>query len=365
MKREYFLVSLFFLITAISFYLFYELMIQFFVPITWAALLSILFFPLYGQVLRWVKRTWLASGLVCTIIVIIIVGPLTYLVIALVNEASAAVTAVNDLSKSGKLSEMISIDLPWIETIREKLDQYFDTSKINLDQLIKDAVNRISRIMVTQTSWVIANATKAVFYFFLMIFAMYYFFKEGKHILARIKRLMPLTPSQIDAAFGQLHDVIEATLYGGVAVALLQGLMGGILFAIVGIDSSVFWGAVMAFLAFIPIVGASLVYIPAGLILILGGAWGKGLAVLLVGGLLISQVDNWLRPYLISGRTSMHPLLLFFSIMGGIAMFGLLGIVMGPVVAAIFLTVLRIFELRLHPDEVSTDAAAIDSEAEG
>jgi predicted PurR-regulated permease PerM len=106
----------------------------------------------------------------------------------------------------------------------------------------------------------------------------------------------------------------------------------------------------MAFLSIIPLVGAFVVFIPAAIILAITGSWVKGLIVILFGTIVISQIDNVLRPMLIAGKTAMHPLLLFFSIMGGIAMFGLLGLVLGPIVAAIFVTLLKIVEFKLHPD---------------
>jgi predicted PurR-regulated permease PerM len=140
-------------------------------------------------------------------------------------------------------------------------------------------------------------------------------------------------------------------------VALIQGILGGILFFSVGIPSPVFWGAIMAFLSIIPVVGAFIVYVPAGVILIIGGSYVKGIVVLGVGAVVISQVDSVLRPLIIAGKASMHPLLLFFAIMGGIALFGLLGVVLGPMIAAIFLTLLKIFEFKLHPEaEAAGDA---------
>jgi predicted PurR-regulated permease PerM len=358
MKREYVLISLFFLISAIFLYLFYRVIVPFFVPIAWAAVFAILFFPLFERILPKVRGRGIASLVMCTIIIIIIIGPLTYLFIALVNEATVAVTKVNEMSKSGELARILSFDLPWIDTMKSKLSEYYDLSKVNLEQLARESIDTISSVLVTQTSWFIANGTKAIFYFFLMAFTMYYFFKDGEQILRRIRRLMPLTSEQVDITFGQLRDIIAATMYGGVAVALIQGILGGILFFSVGIPSPVFWGAIMAFLSIIPVVGAFIVYVPAGVILIIGGSYVKGIVVLAVGAVVISQVDSVLRPLIIAGKASMHPLLLFFAIMGGIALFGLLGVVLGPMIAAIFLTLLKIFEFKLHPEA----EAAGDSE---
>lgn len=354
MKREYFLISLFFVVSAAIFYLFYQIIVPFFVPIAWASVLTILFYPMYERVLRRVRHKWIASTIMCAFIVILIIGPITYLFVALVNEAADAVSKVNALSKSGELDDLLDFSIPWLESMKLKLSEYYDISKIDLDEIIRDAMNRVSSVVVRQTTWLITNGTRTVFYFGLMLFAMYYFFRDGQSLINRIKRLMPLTPSQVSSAFVQLRDVIQATMYGGVFIALLQGILGGVLFLIVGIPSPVFWGAVMAFLSIIPLVGAFIVYVPAGVILIIGGSYIKGLLVILIGTFVISQIDNVIRPLLISGKTSLHPLLLFFTIMGGIAVFGLLGVVVGPMIAAGFTILLRVFEMRLHPEDVES-----------
>ena len=361
MKREYILVSLFFLIAAVVFYLFYQLIVPFFAPMAWAAVFAILFFPLYERVLALIKSKGLSSLLVCILIIILIIGPVTYLFVALVSEAANAVTKVNAMIKSGELEQLLAFDFPWFDSVKEKLSQYYDLSKINLDEIVKQSIESVSGVILNQTSWLITNTTRLVFYFVLMIFTMYYFFKDGELIIHKTKRLMPLTENQISVTFKQLHDVVQATMYGGVVVALIQGLIGGILFACMGIPSPVFWGAIMAFLSVIPYVGAFIIYIPAGISLIIGGSYVKGIIVIVIGSVVISQIDNILRPFLISGRTSIHPLILFFAILGGIYIFGLLGIVLGPLIAAVFITLLKIFEFKLHPETEADLARELDA----
>ena len=306
MKREYVLVSLFFLISAIFFYLFYNIVIPFFTPIAWAGVFVILSYPLYEQLLPRVKRRGIASLIMCLMILLLIIGPVGYLMVALIKEASDAVAYVNEMYKSGELNALLSFDLPWIESMKAKLGEYYDLSKINLDQIARDAANQLSGVVVSQTSSLITNGGRIIFYFVLMFFTMYYFFKDGERLIIRVRRLMPLTPAQVTVTFAQLRDIIQATMYGGMVIAVLQGIMGGLLFWAVGIPSAVFWGAVMAFLSIIPIVGAFIIYIPAGFILALAGSWMKGLIVVFVGTLIISQVDNVVRPLLIAGKASMH-----------------------------------------------------------
>lgn len=351
MKREYFLISLFFLVCAIFFYLFYQIMLPFFAPILWASVFVILFYPAYERLLVRVKSKGLAALISCVIIVVLIIGPVAYLFTALAFEAAEAVSEVNTLYQSGKLNEMFALQLPWLESIQEKLGQYVDMSKFNADDMARDTIDKVGKLLMNQTTWLVANATKTVFLFVLMIFTTYYFFKEGSYLIHKVKRLMPFSEQQVEESFGQLHDIIQATIYGGVVIALLQGVLGGILFWLVDISSPIFWGGIMAFLSIIPFVGAFIIYIPAGFILMLGGHFVQGIIVITVGTLIISQIDNVLRPLLIAGKASLHPLILFFAILGGIPLFGLLGVVIGPMVAAVFLTLLKVFEFKLHPTE--------------
>jgi predicted PurR-regulated permease PerM len=357
MQREQLQLSLFLLVAAIVFYLFFRIMLPYLIPICWAAVFTIIFFPLQKRLLGRLNKPNLAALLMCLLVLVLIIGPVTYLFVAVVYQAADAVAGIDELYSSGQLKQLLDIDWPFWQTIKNIVAPYYELTQIDLDQFVKDTIGKVSSVVLDQTSWLIANATKTVFSFGLMVFTMFYLFREGDELVARIKRLLPLDAAQTDKAFDQLREVVQATMYGGVAVALLQGLLGGILFAAVGIESAVFWGAVMAFLSLLPFIGAFLVYVPAGIALILAGSTVSGLVVIAIGVAVISQADNVVRPYLISGKTSMHPLLLFFAILGGITMWGLVGLVVGPMVAAAFVILIKIVEMRLRPDDPGITAS--------
>jgi predicted PurR-regulated permease PerM len=137
--------------------------------------------------------------------------------------------------------------------------------------------------------------------------------------------------------------MIYATIYGGILIAIIQGLLGGLSFWVLGLPSPIFWGTAMALLSFIPIGGTALIWAPAAIILLIGGAILKGLILLGVGVVIISMVDNILRPLFISSKTNIHPLLLFFAVLGGIQAFGLIGLVAGPLIVTLFLTLIEIY----------------------
>ncbi|RKX27767.1 MAG: hypothetical protein DRP46_09605 [Candidatus Zixiibacteriota bacterium] len=350
MKQEYVTNALFLLIAAAFFYLFYRIMIPFFTPIAWAGILVIVFYPLYTRLRKKMKSPGVASLVTCIIVFFIIIGPALYIMASLVQEAATAVQKLNDAYQSGELNALLSFNIPFMDLIKSKLADYPQLADVDFQSIIRNAVATVTKAIGSQATTAIANITLTIAYFILMLFAMFFFFRDGDRIVAFLKRITPLESEQISLMYSHLREVIEGMMYGGVVIALIQGFLGGILFWIMGISSPVLWGSVMALLAFVPILGPFLIYIPAGVIMILSGSPVKGIIIIIIGTVVVSQIDNFLRPILFKGKTQTHTLMLFFSIMGGIAMFGLLGVVLGPFIAAVFLGLLKMFELQLHPE---------------
>jgi predicted PurR-regulated permease PerM len=137
--------------------------------------------------------------------------------------------------------------------------------------------------------------------------------------------------------------MVSATIYGGLLVAIVQGILGGLAFWILGLPSPVLWGTAMGFLSLIPIGGTALIWVPTSIILLIQGAFAKGIILLAIGVFVISMMDNFLRPLLVGARTKIHPLLLFFSVLGGIQAFGMIGLVAGPLVATLCITLIEIY----------------------
>jgi predicted PurR-regulated permease PerM len=172
-----------------------------------------------------------------------------------------------------------------------------------------------------------------------MLFAVFFFFRDGDAIMAGVRRVLPFEPSQTQGMIEQARDLIHASVTASLAVAIVQGAIGGLMFAVLGLGAPVFWGVIMTFFALLP-VGSGIVWGPAVVWLMLSGNVGRGVALLVVGAGIIGLVDNFLRPALLSGRTQLNGLLVFVSLLGGIAAFGFLGLVLGPIVMATAITVL-------------------------
>jgi len=364
MKKEYLYATIFFGVVAISFYLFYRLLEPFFTPIFWAAIFVIIFYPLYTKLEKYIKSANIRSVLMTGVIVILIIGPVTYLGVALVQEAVGMLEQFKDWADQGKLDSLFNIThSSFYVMLEKKLEPYITLPKFDPKIIIENTLKSVSKIALSQATQIITNAGRVVLEFLLMIFFMFFLFRDGEALLEQIREVIPMSPEKKHITIRHLKNVIESTMYGGVVVALIQGALGGIMFAALGLPSPVFWGAVMAFLAFIPILGTYLVYIPAGLIMLFTGHYVKGIILITIGTVVVSQIDNVLRPMMVSGRTGMHTMLLFLSIMGGIGMFGLLGIVLGPFIAAVFVSMFNIFRLKLAESNLSLAGPSAELEA--
>jgi len=177
----------------------------------------------------------------------------------------------------------------------------------------------------------------------VMFFTLYYFLVGGKDLVKKIMYLSPLRDTHEKILIEKFISISRATMKGTLVVGLVQGSIGGITFALVGVPSAIAWGVVMVFLSLIPMFGTSLVWFPAGIIMLLLGNIWQGIVILAVGFGIISIIDNFLRPELVGKDTQMHPLVVFFATLGGISLLGFLGFIMGPIIVALFLTLWNIY----------------------
>ena len=182
-----------------------------------------------------------------------------------------------------------------------------------------------------------------IFHFVVMLYTMFFFLTDGPKLVHTMRAYLPLSDADKDRMLDKFVSVTRATLKGTILIGLAQGVLGGIAFWAVGIEAAIFWGTVMTVLSIIPGIGGALVWVPAAIILIATGAVWQGIVLALFCGLVVGSVDNLLRPILVGRDTQMHELLIFFSTLGGLLAFGAMGFILGPILAALFLTVWEMF----------------------
>ncbi|HEV2706367.1 MAG TPA: AI-2E family transporter, partial [Pyrinomonadaceae bacterium] len=178
---------------------------------------------------------------------------------------------------------------------------------------------------------------------FFVIFTMYYLFRDGDRLSLALSSALPLAERNSEEIFLRTREVISASVYGVLVIATIQGALGGLAFWALGLPSALLWGVVMIFMSMIPMAGAFVVWVPAAIYLVATGQWGKAIVLAAWGTIIIGTVDNFLRPKLVGEKTRLHELLIFFSVLGGLQFFGVLGLVLGPVVVAITLALLDVF----------------------
>jgi predicted PurR-regulated permease PerM len=347
MKRE--TVQIAFLIALIVGigYLVFRMIAPFLSAIAWAIVLVILFHPIHRRVSAWVRNANVAALLSCLLVLAVVITPATLMVMGLIGELLAAYRLLEEHFTQGAVWDLGRTRI--LERSLQWLAPYADLSELNLRAFILNNLQRLSGYLAARSAEVIRQFSSFVFNLGLVIVTMYFLFRDGPALMAKLKHAIPLPESETEEIVERTHEMIQATLYGGVAVALAQGTLGGIAFWIVGVPSPAIWGATMFFFSFLPVVGAAIIWVPAAIVLIAQGNAGKGIFLLLWGTLAISTVDNILRPWVIGGRTRLPMLLIFFSVLGGVKVFGFIGLVLGPVVLSIGIALLEIFRRKLTP----------------
>ncbi|MEW5700992.1 MAG: AI-2E family transporter [Candidatus Zixiibacteriota bacterium] len=336
-------------------YLFYRIIAPFLVPIAWGSVLVISVYPLHAWLAGKIRRRGLAAAISTTASALLILLPSAYLVATLVDEAVGLYQHLQQGWGAAAVAELSARIDPLIRGWSARLEGVVDLSRWNLQDTILGILGAVSTFAVNHTTAAIANVGRAIFQFLLMLLTMYYLFKDGPALVERVRTSIPLGEIRAAGILEHVTEVVRATIYGGLLVSGIQGALGGCLFWILGLPSPIFWGAVMGFFTLIPLLGAFVIYAPAAVILFLAGAHIKAIILLVVGTLVVSQIDNFLKPMIISGRTAMHPLLLFFAIAGGVAAFGLLGVVLGPVIAAVFVALLNLYRITLREPVATSD----------
>jgi predicted PurR-regulated permease PerM len=354
MNRENFFALLMLVIIGVSFYFFYRVFAPYVVPIVWAVILILVFYPAYERLNVWLKnRRSLASLVVTILIILIIVFPGVLLLFLLGKEVVEIYKFFEEGVKAGKFQFLLRWwEAPGIAEILKRLDPWLSLSELNLQNLILQTLKRLSTFVLNQSTRFVLGFSQVLFGFFLMAVSMFYLFRDGERLLEGIKALIPLTSKEKELLFGRIQEMIHATIFGGVLVSMVQGFLGGVAFWILGLPSPVLWGSVMALLAFVPVVGPFLVWFPAALLLVIHGQhYLKAIILVSWGVIVVGLSDNFLRPILISGRTKLHTMVLFFAVLGGLKSFGFLGLVAGPLVVTVCLAILDIYSSKLEKNQ--------------
>lgn len=326
----------------------FKILFPYVTPIVLALVIVISTFNLYRRLrIRLKRRPHLAALLMLLIITVTIILPAVILGWMLVDQASDLV-AVMQHADLRSFTAQLKLGDRFL--FIKRVVPGFDPASIRLDEFLLNAVRRIPGLVATHGAAVLGGFANILIGFVMMLLAAYYFYVDGERLARELRYLSPL-PDRFDRQiFGKLREVVHATFRGQFMTSVAQGVVTGIGLAIAGIPGPVFWGAITAVFGVLPMVGAAAVWVPAAAYLLIAAAIGKapwwpGIFLLLWGAIPVSLVDNLVRPWAMRGETKMNAILLFFSILGGIQAFGFTGVLIGPLLFALMITVIDMYKV--------------------
>jgi predicted PurR-regulated permease PerM len=327
------------LVTAIS--VAFVAMVQLFlVTIVLAAIFTGLSYPVYQWLLaRFRGQRALAAVATLVLLLALVMVPLLAVLGAGANEALRVTETIRP-----RLEQLV--DQPGeLDRRLRALPGYHYVAPYRAQILTKagELVGSTSAFLFAALSATTRATVVFIFHFFVLLYTMFYFLMGGPGMLRAVLAYLPLTEADKQRMLEKFVSVTRATLKGTILIGAAQGVLGGLAFWAVGIDGPIFWGTVMTILSIIPGIGGALVWVPAAIILMAAGELGRGIALALFCALVVGSVDNVLRPRLVGKDTKMHELLIFFSTIGGLLLFGAMGFILGPILAALFVTAWEMF----------------------
>ena len=326
------------------------ILLPFFGAVMWAIALAILFTPLYKRLCRYMgqRKTWaaLATLLLCLVMFIL---PMAMIAVSLVQEVSLVAAKI----RSGQLDyaayfEQIVHALP--SGVVSTLNRFGLGDIAGLQARIADVAAQGSQFIATRALSFGQNTFEFLVSFSVMLYLLFFLLRDGAALTKTVREALPLARPQTHYLLNKFTTVTRATIKGNVAVAVVQGGLGGLAFWVLGVQGALLWGVSMAFLSLLPAVGAALIWLPVALYLLAIGAVVKGIGLIAFCVLVIGLIDNMLRPILVGKETKMPDYIVLMSTIGGIGVLGINGFVIGPVIAALFMTAWALFSESNEPD---------------
>ncbi len=315
----------------------------------WAAVLTMSFEPVHRRILERTKKPNL-SALLATLFVVLALGvPAGLLTWAIIHELAPA---INNMQAG--MADLLSPHSPITGPTISWLGDHVDLDKVRAQ--VSEQMGGFGTSLASRTIGIVGGVLGTFIQSIFVVFVMFYLFRDGKQVRAALSSAIPLRHRQTYGIFMRTREVVGASVYGVLVISVIQGALGGLAFWALGLPSAVLWSVAMMFLSLIPLTGAFVVWIPAAIFLAVSGAWIKAILLALWGVFVISLVDNFLRPKLVGQRAKLHELFIFFAVLGGLQVFGLLGIVLGPVVLAIALSLFDAFN---SPDSTASQTMMV------
>lgn len=309
-----------------------------FVPgLVWALSLAVVALPVHRRVAQWIRMPTLAAAVSTLAVTLMLLVPALVIAWQVGNQVAERVDQVQHLIESGAVDQMLQ-RFPPAARLYRAVNGGSEGAPPQATDLVQPAAS-------TASAWLQA-AGAAVVQILIALFVLFFLFRDRQQALDLVRSLMPMSDGETDYFFEQIRSMTHATIYGTLVVSAIQGGLGGLMFALLGIPGALLWGLAMALLSIIPSAGAFVIWIPAALILAAQGEAAKAIVLAAWGALAVGTIDNLLYPLLVGKEVRLHTLPVFLAIVGGLVTFGAAGIVIGPVVLAATIALIDILRRR-------------------
>ncbi|MGH8613345.1 MAG: AI-2E family transporter [Gammaproteobacteria bacterium] len=325
-----------------------RLLAPFFTPLMSAITLTLIFYPIYVRIAGLIPSRNIAAFLSTLLALVTIIVPLLFAVWLLVKEAAEVFPAAKSWMAAQSGGSLASKLPPSLAGVWRGIREYLAIGQLDLEEIVLNNIRQLGNEITGFGARMVRNVVLTLFDVVALIMGLFFFFRDGIRIVWWTAELIPLEPENKELIVQGLGRTLSAVVRGIFITALLQGLLAGAGFAFVGIGFPVLLGFTTAFMALIPFLGATSVWLPVAIFLLLKGTIGKAIILALWGGLVVSLVDNVLRPVLIGEVTKLPTLLLFLGILGGIQAYGFIGLLVGPLLIASVFAFIKIYQQHYH-----------------
>jgi predicted PurR-regulated permease PerM len=337
-------------------YLLYLIFAPFLVPLAWAAVIVIVTYPAY----EWTARRWnptLAALVTTVAVTAIVIVPLVFVMIAFVKQGMSAVQTLNV-----KVSTASSAT--WLNHVWSRLQAHVPGMDLSsFDASVHSYIDQGVSSLAARIGTILKHTAGFFFDAGITILAMFYLYRDGDSMIGRLREVLPFQAAHRDRMLRSVHELIYASVISSLAAGLVHALLGAGAFWIAGVGSPIFWGVLMGLCSFIPIVGSLLVWAPLAIGLFFQGHWKSAVFLIVACTVIIGLVDDFIRPWLISGRAKMGGLMILIAVLGGISVFGMLGVVLGPIVVAIVAGLLDLYAPRAGSETTERNSHAAKAKA--
>jgi len=320
-------------VTVVGIYLCYRLAVPFLPAFAWALALAVLFAPLHRWLESKVKSPNLAATICVLVAALVVVVSAMFVAERIIGEAARGAEATKTMIESGEWRRTLE-NHPFIAPVGHWIERQFD---------LPGMINTATAWLTSTAASFVQGSMLQLIGIVLTFYIFFYFLRDRGAALKWLRSLSPLSEVDMNWMFNDVSDTVHATLYGTLAIAVVQGTLGGLMFWWLGLPTPLLWGIVMGLLAVVPVLGAFVIWIPAAIFLVLEGSGGKALLLTLWGVIVVGGIDNLLYPMLVGRRLKMHTILAFISIVGGLIVFGPSGLILGPVIFTVTKILLEIW----------------------